>query len=89
MDPAGLSLEYPVMATDLGSAGCPPPTLAAELARLGSPPLQLGGVSQDQTAPPGSADAAADLLADGHALPAPGRLLGSAPLPARRAPTSR
>ena len=54
MDPAGLSLEYPVMAADMGSAGCPPPTLAAELARLGSPPLQLGGVSQDQTAPPGA-----------------------------------
>lgn len=54
MDPAGLSLEYPVMAADMGSSGCPPPTLAAELARLGSPPLQLGGVSQDQTAPPGA-----------------------------------
>lgn len=54
MDPVGLSLEYPVMASDLGSAGCPPPTLAAELGRLGSPPLQLGGVSQDQTAPPGT-----------------------------------
>ena len=54
MDPAGISVEYSVMQTDLGSAGCPPPTLAAELARLGSPPLELGGVSQDQTAPPGA-----------------------------------
>ena len=54
MDPAGISVEYPVMARDLGAAGCPPPTLAAELARLGSPPLELGGVSQDQTAPPGA-----------------------------------
>ena len=53
--PAGISIEYPVMARDaMGAAGCPPPTLAAELARLGSPPLELGGVSQDQTAPPGA-----------------------------------
>ena len=59
MDPAGASLEYPVLAADMGSAGCPPPALAAELARLGSPPLQLGGVSQDQTAPPGALTAPA------------------------------
>jgi len=53
--PAGISVEYPVMAADMGvGGGCPSPTLAAELTRLGSPPLELGGVSQDQTAPPGT-----------------------------------
>jgi hypothetical protein len=54
MAPAGLSLEYAVMAQQLGSAACPPPALVAELARLGSPPLQLGGLSQDQTVPAGA-----------------------------------
>ena len=54
MAPTGLSLEYAVMAQQLGSAGCPPPALVAELARLGSPPLQLGGLSQDQTVPAGA-----------------------------------
>ena len=52
--PAGVSIEYPVLAAAMGGGGCPPPTLAAELARLGSPPLQVGGVSQDETAPPGT-----------------------------------
>ena len=47
-----------MIATDLGRGGCPPPTLAAELARLGSPPLELGGVSQDLTAPAGAAQPA-------------------------------
>jgi hypothetical protein len=55
MDPAGLSLEYSVMSQQLGKGVCPPPTLVAELARLGSPPLQLGGLSQDHTVPPGAA----------------------------------
>ncbi len=54
MPPAGISVEYPVMQADLGSSACPSPALAAELARLGSPPLELGGASQDQTAPPGA-----------------------------------
>jgi hypothetical protein len=53
--PAGVSVEYPVMAGDMGSGACPPPALAAELVRLGSPPLELAGVSQDETAPPGTA----------------------------------
>jgi hypothetical protein len=54
MPPIGLSLEYPTMALDLGSGGCPPAALTAELLRLGSPPLQLAGVSQDLTAPDGA-----------------------------------
>ena len=51
--PVGLSLEYPVMAQDLGAGACPPPALVGELLRLGSPPLQLGGQSQDFTMPSG------------------------------------
>jgi hypothetical protein len=54
MAPVGLSMEYPLMAQDLGSGPCPAPALAAELVRLGSPPLQLAGVSQDLTAPNGA-----------------------------------
>jgi hypothetical protein len=57
MPPVGLSLEYPVMAAQLGPGECPPPALAAELARLGSPPLQLAGQSQDFTVPAGSGPA--------------------------------
>lgn len=51
MAPVGLSLEYPVMAQDLGAGACPPTALAAELLRLGSPPLALAGQSQDLTVP--------------------------------------
>jgi hypothetical protein len=51
MPPVGLSIEYPVMAQDIGGGPCPPPALAAELLRLGSPPLELAGVSQDETVP--------------------------------------
>jgi hypothetical protein len=54
MPPAGLSIEYPVMARDLGTGACPPPALVAELLRLGSPPLSLAGDSQDWTAPSGA-----------------------------------
>jgi hypothetical protein len=54
MPPVGVSLEYPVMAQDLGSGTCPPPALTAELQRLGSPPLQLAGQSQDFTVPAGA-----------------------------------
>lgn len=53
MAPVGLSLEYPVMAHDLGAASCPPPTLVSELQQLGSPPLALAGDSQDETVPSG------------------------------------
>lgn len=51
MPPAGLSIEYPTMAAQLGAGACPPPALTAELQRLGSPPLQLAGDSQDLTVP--------------------------------------
>ena len=54
MPPVGLSIEYPIMAQDLGTGACPSPGLAAELLRLGSPPLRLGGDSQDLTAPTGA-----------------------------------
>jgi hypothetical protein len=46
-------MEYSVMAQDLGAGACPPPALVAELRKLGSPPLELGGASQDLTAPTG------------------------------------
>ncbi len=49
--PIGISMEYPLMAADLGAGACPPPALAAELQRLGSPRLALGGDSQDFTSP--------------------------------------
>jgi hypothetical protein len=54
MAPVGLSLEYPVMAQDLGTGACPPPALVAELEQLGSPPIALSGDSQDMTAPSGA-----------------------------------
>jgi hypothetical protein len=55
MPPVGLSIEYPVMAQDLGAGPCPPPALVAELQSLGSPPLALAGDSQDMTVPSGAA----------------------------------
>jgi hypothetical protein len=55
MPPAGLSIEYPTMAQQLGPGACPPPALTAELERLGSPPIELAGVSQDETVPQGAA----------------------------------
>jgi hypothetical protein len=59
MSPIGLSMEYSVMAQDLGGSACPPPALVTELVQLGSPPLALAGDSQDMTAP--SAAALAEL----------------------------
>ncbi len=53
MPPVGLSIEYPLMAQELGSGPCPPPALTAELLKLGAPPLHLGGNSQDLTVPAG------------------------------------
>ncbi|MGD1056731.1 MAG: hypothetical protein ABR992_04880 [Solirubrobacteraceae bacterium] len=53
LPPVGLSLEYPIMAQDLGAGACPPPALVSELQQLGSPPLALAGDSQDETAPSG------------------------------------
>ncbi len=57
MQPVGLSLEYPLMAQDLGTGPCPPPALATELQKLGSPPISLAGDSQDLTAPSGALSA--------------------------------
>lgn len=54
MNPVGLSMEYSLMALDLGTGPCPPPALTAELRRLGSPPLALAGESQDLTVPFGA-----------------------------------
>lgn len=53
--PIGLSIEYPLLAHDLGSGRCPPPALVSALAALGSPTLRIGGDSQDEVAPAGSA----------------------------------
>jgi hypothetical protein len=54
MPPVGLSIEYPVIAQELGNGACPPAALVRELLRLGSPPLALAGASQDLTAPSGA-----------------------------------
>src|SRR5262249_34919432 len=54
MPPVGLSIKYSVMAEELGAGACPPAALVGELLRLGSPPLELGGASQDLTAPNGA-----------------------------------
>ena len=54
MPPVGLSIEYPVLAEDLGTGACPPAALVTELLRLGSPPLALAGASQDLTVPSGA-----------------------------------
>jgi hypothetical protein len=54
MPPVGLSIEYPLLASYLGTAPCPPPALVSELLKLGSPPLALSGLSQDLTVPNGA-----------------------------------
>ncbi len=54
MPAVGLSMEYPVMAQDLGAGACPPPALVTALQQLGSPPLSLAGDSQDMTVPSGA-----------------------------------
>jgi len=70
--PVGISIEYPLMAADLGPASCPPPALAAELVRLGAPRLALGGQSQDFTspAPPSAVPSSWETLTT-YSLPAP------------------
>jgi hypothetical protein len=55
--PVGLSVEYQVLARDMGSAACPPAALVSALRALGAPVLRIGGDSQDQTAPAGAAPA--------------------------------
>jgi hypothetical protein len=54
MPPIGLSLEYPVMALDLGAGACPSPALVSAIQALGSPPISLAGDSQDMTVPSGA-----------------------------------
>lgn len=54
-NPIGLSIEYPLLARELGSGRCPPAAFVRTLAALGSPTLRIGGDSQDQVAPSGSA----------------------------------
>ncbi len=54
MPPVGLSIEYPLLAQDLGTGACAPPALVSELLQLGSPPLALAGASQDMTSPSGA-----------------------------------
>jgi hypothetical protein len=55
-DPVGLSIEYSVLAGDLGTGPCPPPALVTTLEALGSPAIRIGGDSQDETAPAGTAE---------------------------------
>ena len=53
-DPVGLSIEYQVLAADLGSGPCPPPALVSTIAGLGTPTIRIGGDSEDETAPAGT-----------------------------------
>lgn len=53
-DPVGLSVEYPVLAGDLGTGACPPPALVSAIEALGAPTIRIGGDSGDQTAPAGT-----------------------------------
>jgi hypothetical protein len=50
-DLIGLSIEWPVLAGDLGAGGTPPPALVDALRALGRPPLRIGGNSQDRMWP--------------------------------------
>jgi hypothetical protein len=47
----GLSVEWPLLAHDLGDTGTPPPALVDALRLLGRPALRIGGNSQDRTWP--------------------------------------
>jgi hypothetical protein len=53
-DPVGLSVEYPVLAADLGTGSCPPPALVSTIEGLGAPTIRIGGDSGDETAPAGT-----------------------------------
>jgi hypothetical protein len=50
-DLIGLSVEWPLLAHDLGAAGVPPHALIDAMRRLGRPPLRIGGDSQDRIWP--------------------------------------
>jgi hypothetical protein len=52
--PIGLSIEYPLLAHDLGGGRCPSSALVHALESLGSPPIRIGGDSQDAVAPAGT-----------------------------------
>jgi hypothetical protein len=64
--PIGLSIEYPLLAHDLGAGRCPSVAFVHALESLGSPPIRIGGDSQDAVAPAGTAAHAgvSDLPAD-------------------------
>jgi hypothetical protein len=53
-----LSIEYPLLERDFGSGACPPAAFVRAIEALGSPALRIGGDSQDEVAPSGSAPAA-------------------------------
>jgi hypothetical protein len=53
--PIGLSIEYPLLAHDLGAGRCPSAAFVHTLEALGSPPIRIGGDSQDAVAPAGTA----------------------------------
>jgi hypothetical protein len=53
-DPVGLSVEYQLLAGELGAGSCPPAALVRAIRGLGSPALRIGGDSQDETAPAGT-----------------------------------
>jgi len=52
--PVGLSVEYPLLAHDLGAGRCPPAALVRTILALGSPVLRIGGDSGDEIAPAGT-----------------------------------
>ena len=53
-NPIGLSIEYPLLAHDLGGGPCPSAALVRTLEALGSPTIRIGGDSQDAVAPAGT-----------------------------------
>src|SRR5579863_1900935 len=53
--PIGLSVEYPLLEREMGQGACPPAAFVAAMRGLGTPVLRIGGDSQDQTAPAGTA----------------------------------
>ena len=50
----GLSIEYQLLARELGASRCPPIALLRAIKGLGSPAIRIGGDSQDETAPSGT-----------------------------------
>jgi hypothetical protein len=54
VEPVGLSIEYSLLARELGEGRCPPAALARAIRGLRAPTIRVGGDSQDQTAPVGT-----------------------------------